>query len=79
MIFVDVTTRPVGSFFGGRDFASTSIRCPVCRKPGLVVRSQRRGVNVTRSIAHAFELRLVGSESECVWEEPLCMDREVSE
>lgn len=72
---VDITSKPVGSFFGGRERSSVSMKCPVCGRPGLLTRESRRGVRVSRSICHAFELRLDhANEPECVWDEP-CIER----
>jgi len=68
---VDVTKRPVGSFFGGRSAAAVSCTCPVCGKPGLIVKTINRGTRTTRHIAHGFKLVLNEKfEPECQWDEP---------
>lgn len=67
----DVTQKPVGTFFGGRRGHETSVVCPVCAKPGLLVKTTRRGTRLTRHIAHGFELKLnPKNEPECQWDKP---------
>lgn len=76
MLRVDVTAKPVGSFFGGNQRASLSFVCPVCRQPGLLIGERRTGLLITRRISHGFETRLnIHNEPVCTWDEP-CLDRE---
>lgn len=69
---VDVTSKPVGSFFGGRRGSDVSTACPVCSRPGLLVKTTYRGGMLrTRHIAHGFELKLnAKNEAVCQWDEP---------
>lgn len=72
---VDITSKPVGSFFGGKRGSDISIQCPVCSKPGLLVKTTNRGGQRTRHIAHGFLLKLnTKHEPECQWDEP-CVER----
>lgn len=56
---IDVTARPVGSYYGGNQ--GSSVPCPKCGKPALLVANK---------YVHAFELRLSGNEPDCVWGKP---------
>lgn len=56
---IDVTARPVGSYYGGNQ--GFSVPCPKCGKPAL---------RVANKYVHAFELRLSGNEPDCVWGKP---------
>lgn len=58
----DVTTKPVGSFFGGKQ--GLSIACPVCGSPGLVISKDGKET----CIAHCFDIRLNRhNEPVCDW------------
>ena len=53
---VDVTARPVGTYYGSKFI---SVACPQCGLPAL---------NVHGGMVHSFELRLtVGNEPRCHW------------
>lgn len=68
---VDVTDRKVGSYFGGKPSAAVSIACPVCSRPGLLIkRTIRKGQRVMH-VAHGFVLKLnAKNEPVCEWGPP---------
>lgn len=57
---IDVTAKPVGSFFGGKQ--GLSVECTHCERPSLKLRGE---------FMHGFELKLNQfNEPECVWDLP---------
>lgn len=56
LLRVDIAAKPVGSFFGGK--FSTSIKCPKCGQPGLLVRKAIRDGKTKSEFAHQVALRL---------------------
>lgn len=68
---VDVTQRPVGSFFGGTKQAANSIECGLCGRAGLWVKTTIRGGHRVHWVCHGFELKLnIHNEPEIAWDEP---------
>lgn len=58
---IDVTVKPVGSFFGGKQ--GLSVECIHCKRPALKLPG--------KEYAHGFELKLNQlNEPECVWDLP---------
>lgn len=58
---IDVTAKPVGSFFGGKQ--GLSVECTHCKRPALKLPGQ--------VFAHGFELKLNAfNDPECVWDLP---------
>jgi hypothetical protein len=68
---VDVTKREVGSFFGGKPSAACSIACPVCAKPGLLIKQTIRDGRRVKHVAHGFKIELDSkNDPKVVWDEP---------
>lgn len=68
---VDITQRPVGSFFGGKPSASTSVECPVCSKPALRIKDGILKGKRTRHYAHRLTLKLNSKNEPTIeWDEP---------
>lgn len=74
---VDITQRPVGSFYGGKPSAATSVLCPVCHKPALLITNaiSRKGKRV-RHYAHGFGLKLNSKNEPIVEFDNPCVDGE---
>lgn len=68
---VDVTKRPVGSFFGGKRSAANSVACPTCTKPALLIKTSIKNGKRVRHYAHGFKLVLNSkNDPEVEWDSP---------
>jgi hypothetical protein len=40
---IDITARPIGTFFGGKRKNSHSVECPACTRPALLLKHAIKG------------------------------------
>jgi hypothetical protein len=61
----------VGSFFGGKKTSACSIECPMCSKPGLLVKATVKEGKRVKQISHGFLIKLNSkNDPEVQWDEP---------
>lgn len=73
---VDITQRPVGSFYGGKPSAATSVLCPTCHKPALLIANKILKGKRVRHYAHGLTLKLNAKNEPIVEFDNPCVDGE---